>query len=71
MHCNGCAERIGRVRERLPGVEIFTADHRQGKVEVRLDPGRSSLDEIKGRIEHLDYGVERERHPTERRSADG
>ncbi len=59
MHCTGCAERLTRVLTRLPGVTVLRADHQQGEVAVRLEPGSSSLDEVQGRIEHAGFSVER------------
>lgn len=59
MSCGGCAERISRVLGRLLGVAVVTADHQQGKIEVRLEPGQSTLGEVRGRIEQLGYGVTR------------
>jgi len=59
MSCDGCAERISRVLDRLPGVAVVTADHHQGKIDVRLEPGQSTLVEVRGRIEQLGFGVTR------------
>lgn len=59
MSCTGCEERITRVLERLAGVAVLEADHQQGQVVVRLEPGSSSLDEVRGRIERAGFGIER------------
>jgi copper chaperone CopZ len=59
MSCGGCAERISRVLERLPGVAVLAADHQHGTIAVQLESGHTTLDELQGRIEQLGYGVTR------------
>lgn len=59
MHCTGCEQRMTRSLEQLPGVKVLTADHRQGEVEVRLNPAQASLEQVRERIEQMGYEVGR------------
>lgn len=57
MHCTGCTERVSRVLDRLPGVQVLTADHQANRIEVRLEHGGSSVEDVRERIEVLGYTV--------------
>lgn len=48
MSCGGCEQRIRNVLGRVEGVRAVTADHRTGRVQVRVGPelaDRSVLDQ--------------------------
>ncbi len=59
LHCTGCEQRVTRSLEQLPGVKVLTADHQQGKVEVRLNSTQASLEQVRERIEQMGYQVGR------------
>lgn len=57
MHCNSCAELIKDRLSRMPGVEKADASYAHEKVNVTLDPKRTSLREIEGAIKSMGYSV--------------
>lgn len=57
MTCTGCENRLQTVLGRTEGVVRADADHRTGRVRVRLRPGRGSIDEVKERIRAAGYEV--------------
>lgn len=57
MTCHGCEERIRSAIERLPGVRAADADHANGHVRVTLDPGRTTIAEVRADVERIGYEV--------------
>jgi copper chaperone CopZ len=57
MSCTGCEQRIGTVLHRVEGVREVAADHRTGRVEVRVGPELADTGELVERIEIAGYRV--------------
>ena len=55
IHCDGCESRIEQVLGRLPGVMRVKADHRTQKVDLALDEDRTSLEEVRRRLDLAGY----------------
>lgn len=50
FHCSGCSDNLGSALSNLDGVIRARADYEAGRVEVRFDPDRLSVDDVKERI---------------------
>ncbi len=57
MTCSGCESRIKRVLSQMVGVEKVSADYTQKTVSLVLEDD-SFIDDIKEKLEELDYKVE-------------
>ncbi|MFQ5796073.1 MAG: heavy-metal-associated domain-containing protein [Candidatus Bipolaricaulia bacterium] len=57
IHCTGCENRIETVLGRLPGVMEIKADHKTQKVQITLAQSRTSLDEIREKMEFMGYEI--------------
>ncbi len=57
MSCTGCERNVEFALASRPGVERVKADHRARTVEVELDPGRTTEDEIRRAVEDIGYLV--------------
>lgn len=57
MDCSACQNRLRTALSRLEGVIKADADHRAGRVTVRLDEARVSEDDVKERIRAAGYEV--------------
>lgn len=55
IHCAGCESRIATALRRLPGVEEVQASAETQRVKLVIDPARVSADEVRARLEQLDY----------------
>lgn len=55
MACPGCENRLKTVLGRAEGVVRASADHRSGQVQVRYDPDRVSVDDVRERIRSAGY----------------
>lgn len=58
IHCDGCESRIATVLEPLPGVLRVQADHTTQVVALTLDAERTSLDEVRARLERAGFATE-------------
>ncbi|MBQ9266690.1 MAG: heavy-metal-associated domain-containing protein [Clostridia bacterium] len=56
MHCTGCENRIKNVLGGIDGVKEVEANFETGKVKV-ISEGDIDLEEVKERIEDLDFKV--------------
>lgn len=57
MDCPGCENRVQTALTRLEGVIRVDADHRTGRVTVRFDEARLSVDDVNERIRDAGYEV--------------
>lgn len=57
IHCEACEERIKTALLQLPGVRSARADRRSRQVEVRLDPERTSEQDVSSRLDYLGFPV--------------
>lgn len=58
IHCDGCESRIETVLKQQPGVLRVQADHTTQIVALTLDVDRTSLDEIRARLERAGFPTE-------------
>jgi len=58
MHCASCEETIERQVLKINGVKACKADYAKANVSVTFDEARTSLDEIKEKIEEKQYECE-------------
>lgn len=58
MHCPSCSMLIEMTLNKEPGVESAKADYVKGTADVVYDPDIISVDDIKAKIEELDYTAE-------------
>ncbi len=57
IHCEACEDRIKTALLQLPGVRTARADRKARQVEVRLDPERTSEEEVSTRLDYLGFPV--------------
>lgn len=57
MTCGACEQRIQRALAQVAGVVRSAADHRAARVNVVLDPARTSAQAVQARIEQAGYEV--------------
>lgn len=57
MTCGGCENSVKNALERLDGVEVIEASHKEGSVELLFDPERVDRDALAGAIEEAGYDV--------------
>ncbi len=55
IHCEGCESRIASALRRMPGVEEVQASATTQQVNVRLDPARTSDDEVRAKLAELGH----------------
>lgn len=55
MGCDHCRKTIEQEMRLMEGVIQIVVDLEKKQAEVKFDPGRVSLDQIKGRITELGY----------------
>lgn len=60
IHCAGCETRIASALRRLPGVEEVRASAETQRVNVTIDPARTSEDEVRARLAQLGYQVDKQ-----------
>lgn len=60
MTCTGCEEHIKNAVAQLPGFIEATADHQTGKVTVKYDKSKSSLDDVVAEINKTGYKTVRQ-----------
>ena len=57
MHCDGCASRITRLLERVPGVREVVVSFPQGRAEIQFDPEDIGEDRLTGIIEKAGFSI--------------
>lgn len=57
IHCESCEARVGNALRRLSGVKAAEASHRTQEVRIQFDPGKTSREAIRERLEELGYEV--------------
>ncbi len=57
IHCASCAQRIHTSLKQLPGVRTAQANAATQQVEVSVEASRTTLEEVKQRLEFLGYPV--------------
>lgn len=57
MHCEGCADRIGRVLGREPGVRKARVSFERGEAEVRYHPQRVATLRLVEIVETAGFGA--------------
>ena len=57
MNCSGCEQRLENALTRLQGIGRASADHASERVEVVLDPARTSEAEVRNSIELAGFEV--------------
>jgi copper chaperone CopZ len=60
MHCQGCANRVATVLERLEGVRSTDVSFEEKTAEVDLADGATEFDDLKAAVEKAGYTVETE-----------
>lgn len=55
IHCVGCENRIETVLRKLSGVLRVKADHETQVISLALDPDKSSIAEVRQRLEIAGY----------------
>lgn len=55
IHCGSCEKAVWRALSQLPGVRRVEASHRTQRIKLALDGGRSTLDEVRHRLEWMGY----------------
>ncbi len=55
MHCNSCETLISEGVSELPGVSDVRASHKDGKVTVTFEEGKTTLDDIRSAIRKEGY----------------
>jgi copper chaperone CopZ len=55
IHCEGCENRIHNVISKLPGVRKVKADHRTQRIQLTLDQDRTTLEEVKEKLDFMGY----------------
>lgn len=60
MHCTGCENRIKKVVSTIKNVKEVQANHETGKVNIifKKETDETVKDEIRNRIENLDFKVQ-------------
>lgn len=58
IHCAGCENAVQRALSQVPGVRQVTTDHRTQRIEVRLEPAKTSAEVVRQRLEDLGYQAE-------------
>ena len=58
IHCAGCEARIQSVLVRMPGVQEAKVSHKTQKVDLTIDSGSVSIQEVKDKLEDLGYNTE-------------
>ena len=58
IHCEGCEARIQSVRVRMPGVQEAKVSQKTTKVDMTIDSGSVSIQEVKDKLEELGYNTE-------------
>jgi copper chaperone len=57
MTCGGCEKAVRLTLTQLKGVQAVAASHAQNSVDVTIDPGDVTLEQITQAIEDLGYHV--------------
>ena len=57
MSCQGCVGSVTRVLQATPGVESVSVQLAPGRADVRYDPARASVDDLKRAIVDAGYAV--------------
>ncbi len=57
MTCRTCEDSIQRALSLVEGIRAVRADHRSGRVEVRVD-GAVTMDALRGAVEDAGYDLE-------------
>ena len=57
MTCGACEQRIQRALAQIDGVLRSAADYRAARVKVDFDPGRTSVQAVRDRIQQAGYQV--------------
>lgn len=55
FHCSGCSNNVGSALSNLDGVIRAQAEFETGLVEVRFDPDRWSVEEVREEIRALGF----------------
>lgn len=55
IHCDGCESRIEKMVRAMPGVMRVNADHQTQRVAVTADADRTSVLDIKQKLEAAGY----------------
>ena len=58
IHCAGCEARIQSILVRMPGVQGAKVSHKTQKVDLTIDSGSVSIQEVKDKLEDLGYNTE-------------
>jgi Cu+-exporting ATPase len=57
MTCANCVATVERNLKKVNGVQSAVVNLSSERAVVEFDPGRASLDDLIGRIQHAGYGV--------------
>lgn len=55
VHCSGCESRIQSILRKLPGVVKVKADHKTQKVSLALDGEKTTLEEVRRKLQAAGY----------------
>jgi copper chaperone CopZ len=58
IHCAGCENAIQRALSQMPGVRQVRADHCTQRIDVRLEPVKTTAQVVQQRLEALGYQTE-------------
>lgn len=57
MACAGCAGTVAQALQALPGVVEVEVSHADAKAEVRFDPARLGVEQLRAAVEQAGYKV--------------
>lgn len=59
IHCEGCEQRIGSALRQLPGVMNVQASATTQRVDIQLDPARTSPDAVASKLAAIGFPAHR------------